>query len=75
MQHHSPTWYLLSSQATAHIGYDALVPAVVFTVLALCMVLARWYSRVCCMPRTVGTEDWCVSIAMVRFLLVGGGCG
>jgi hypothetical protein len=68
MHKHSPSWYLLSLEATVDIGYDALVPAVVFTALALCMVLGRWYSRVCCMPRNVGWEDWCVSVAMVRFI-------
>jgi hypothetical protein len=61
---------MLSSAATAHIGYDALVPAVLITGLAGLMVVARWYSRIVCRPRDVGLEDYLVSIAMVCCVLV-----
>jgi hypothetical protein len=63
---------MLSSAATAHIRYDALVPAVLFTGLAVCMVLLRWYSRVVCRPGHVGVEDILISIAMVNLLWVTG---
>jgi hypothetical protein len=65
MHHHSPSWFMLSSAATAHIGIDAIVPAVLFTGLALLMVAARWYSRIVCRPGYVGLEDYFVSITMV----------
>lgn len=65
MQHHSPSWYILSSQATAHIRLDALVSAIVFTALAFCMVLLRWFSRLVCRPGHVALEDYLISIAVV----------
>lgn len=66
MHIHSPSWFVLSASATAHISLNALVPATLFTVLALIMVCARWYSRIVCRPGHVGPEDWCASWAMVR---------
>jgi hypothetical protein len=63
---------MLSSAATAHIGYDALVPAVLVTGLAGLMVAARWYSRIVCRPRHVGLEDYLVSIAMVCCVCISG---
>lgn len=61
----SPSWYMLSSKATAHIRYDALIPAAVFTNLALVVVGLRWYSRAVAKTGRVGMEDWLVSVAMV----------
>ncbi|KAH4875207.1 hypothetical protein HBH58_114530 [Parastagonospora nodorum] len=54
MHHHSPSWYILSSETTAHIRLDALAPAIVFTIIAFCMVLFRWFSRL----------DYLISIAV-----------
>jgi hypothetical protein len=65
MIHHSPSWFMLSSAATAHIRYDVLVLAVLFTGTAVVMVAARWYSRIVCRPGHVGMEDYFVSIAVV----------
>jgi hypothetical protein len=56
---------MLSSAATAHLQADTLVPAVLVTGLAVCMVLLRWYSRIVCRPGHVGLEDYFVSIAVV----------
>ncbi|KAH5496035.1 hypothetical protein HBI52_195650 [Parastagonospora nodorum] len=64
MHHHSPSWYILSSEATAHIRLDALAPAIVFTIIAFCMVLFRWFSRLVCRPRYFGLEDYLISIAV-----------
>ena len=65
MHHHSPSWYILSSKATAHIRLDALVPSLVLTILAFCMVLLRWFSRLVCRPGHIGLEDYLISIAVV----------
>ncbi|KAH5474865.1 hypothetical protein HBI41_084320 [Parastagonospora nodorum] len=67
MHHHSPSWYILSSEATAHIRLDALAPAIVFTIIAFCMVLFRWFSRLVCRPRYFGLEDYLISIAVLVF--------
>jgi hypothetical protein len=65
MHKHSPSWFALSSAVTAHIRYDALVPAAIFTGLASCVVVLRWYSRAVCKPGNVNMEDYFISIAMV----------
>jgi hypothetical protein len=67
MLNHSPSWLVLSPQATAHIHLDALFPAALFTVLAIVMVGLRWYSRLVCRPGYVGCEDWFVTVAVVCF--------
>ncbi|KAH4072535.1 hypothetical protein HBH50_060820 [Parastagonospora nodorum] len=67
MHHHSPSWYILSSETTAHIRLDALAPAIVFTIIAFCMVLFRWFSRL----------DYLISIAVLLSIcitgIIGGG--
>ncbi|KAH6321635.1 hypothetical protein HBI38_096260 [Parastagonospora nodorum] len=77
MHHHSPSWYILSSEATAHIRLDALAPAIVFTIIAFCMVLFRWFSRLVCRPRYFGLEDYLISIAVLLSIcitgIIGGG--
>lgn len=70
MHIHSPSWFLLSTSATAHISLNAFVPAMLSTVFALVTVCARWYSRIVCRPGHVGAEDWCVSGAMVRTIFL-----
>jgi hypothetical protein len=65
MLNHSPSWFMLSSKITTDISYDALIPAVVFTVLALCVVALRWYSRLVLKPRSISLEDYFVTAAMV----------
>jgi hypothetical protein len=72
MHDQSPSWFILRSKATADIQYETLVPTVVFTVLALLMVVLRWCSRISCRSATVKSEDYVVTAAMVstrkRFL-------
>ncbi|KAH4930884.1 hypothetical protein HBI24_117830 [Parastagonospora nodorum] len=72
MHHHSPSWYILSSEATAHIRLDALAPAIVFTIIAFCMVLFRWFSRLVCRPRYFGLEDYLISIAVLLSICITG---
>lgn len=61
----SPSWFVLSSKATADISYEALLPTVILTALASVMVVLRWCSRVCSRSITIGPEDYCVTAAMV----------
>ncbi|KAF2024122.1 hypothetical protein EK21DRAFT_118088 [Setomelanomma holmii] len=71
MHKHSPSWFMLSSEATTHIGLDALVPAVNFTFFALCIVCLRWYSR--SMSRTdFRTEDYLITLALVLSIGITG---
>jgi Na+-transporting methylmalonyl-CoA/oxaloacetate decarboxylase gamma subunit len=42
-----------------------LVPTVVFTVLALLMVVLRWCSRISCRSAAAKFEDYLVTTAMV----------
>ncbi|KAH3912526.1 hypothetical protein HBH56_116160 [Parastagonospora nodorum] len=72
MHHHSPSWYILSSEATAHIRLDALAPAIVFTIIAFCMVLFRWFSRLVCRPGYIGLEDYLISIAVLLSICITG---
>jgi len=66
MHSHSPSWFVLSSEATANIHVESLVTAIVSTGLASCMVALRWYSRVCATSCGVKTEDYLVTAALVR---------
>jgi hypothetical protein len=68
MRHHSPSWFMLSSEAIAHIHNDVLIKAIVFTICAYGMVLLRWYSRIVCRPEHFGLDDCLTSIAMVSHL-------
>jgi hypothetical protein len=70
---HSPSWFMFSSKATAHIRFDALIPAIVITGLALVVVGLRWYSRAVAKTGKVGMEDWIVTVAMVSFAEVSPG--
>ncbi|KAH7413936.1 hypothetical protein DE146DRAFT_783683 [Phaeosphaeria sp. MPI-PUGE-AT-0046c] len=72
MHLHSPSWFVLSTSATAHIALNALIPATICTALALVTVYARWYSRIVCRPGHVGAEDWCVSVAMMMSICITG---
>jgi hypothetical protein len=65
MYNHNPGWFFVSSKATADIGYQALVPAIIFTALALVAVLLRLYTRTY-LVRRVGLEDVFLVIAVVR---------
>lgn len=67
MHKHSPSWYVLSSKATADIGLDALVPTVILTILALLIVVLRWYSRIVMSRKgRLEVEDYLVALATVR---------
>lgn len=62
---HSPSWFVLSHEATANLQQSALIPAVLFTTLALPIVVLRWYSRTRLAPRTWHVEDVVVTAALV----------
>lgn len=62
--HEHPSWAVVSQKAAADIGYEALIPAVVLTALALVTVALRWYSRVK-LSGTYGVEDVVVTLAVV----------
>jgi len=61
---HLPSWIALSSEAVANISYSALIPAIVFTTLALVTVVLRLYSRAR-FSRKIGAEDILVTAALV----------
>lgn len=65
MESRSPSWFVLSSKATADIRYEALIPAVTFSALAILVVVLRWYSRVYSTAGSIGTEDYLVTLALV----------
>jgi hypothetical protein len=65
MHDHSPSWFVLRSKATADIGYEALVPPVIFTALAALMVALRWCSRICARSAKIELEDYFVTAALV----------
>ncbi|KAF2845134.1 hypothetical protein T440DRAFT_545507 [Plenodomus tracheiphilus IPT5] len=75
MHGHSPSWFILSSEATADIHIDTLVPAIVFTVLACVMVALRWYGRLCS-ACGIKTEDYFVTAALLlsiaNTVMIGG---
>lgn len=62
--HENPNWIIVSQKAAADIGYEALIPAVVLTALALITVALRWYSRAK-LSGTYGVEDVVVTLALV----------
>lgn len=57
MHTESPSWFVLSQNATANLGLTALLPALVLTIFALLVVLLRWYSKIRLMPGTWHFED------------------
>lgn len=65
MHNHSPSWFVLSSEATADIRFEALIPAVLLTALATCIITLRWYSRLCATSSGIQIEDSLVTIALV----------
>ncbi|UPX19974.1 uncharacterized protein EKO05_0010222 [Ascochyta rabiei] len=65
MDTHSPSWFILSQKATANLQQSALIPALLFTSLALLVVLLRWYSRICLAPGKWGVEDYFISVALL----------
>ena len=65
MQDQSTAWYAIRYKALADIRYAALIPAVMFTALALLMVVLRWCCRIYCRSARVGTEDYLVTAALV----------
>ena len=62
--HENPNWIIVSQEAAANIGYQALIPAVILTALALVTVALRWYSRAK-VSGTYGIEDVAVTLALV----------
>ncbi|KAF1363417.1 hypothetical protein EJ07DRAFT_152231 [Lizonia empirigonia] len=65
MHVHSPTWFVLSQQATANLQQSALIPSLVFTSLAVLIVMLRWYSRIRLTPGTWHVEDFVITIALL----------
>ncbi|KAH6638805.1 hypothetical protein C7974DRAFT_304363 [Boeremia exigua] len=65
MPTNSPSWFVLSQKATANLQQSALIPSVVFTVLALSIVLLRWYSRIRLAPGTWRREDFLITAALL----------
>ncbi|EMD92293.1 hypothetical protein COCC4DRAFT_48204 [Bipolaris maydis ATCC 48331] len=61
----SPSWFVIRSKATADIGYDALVPTVIFTALAFVMVILRLCSRTCSNTNRIGLEDYFITAALL----------
>ncbi|KAK7516890.1 uncharacterized protein IWZ02DRAFT_381780 [Phyllosticta citriasiana] len=51
-------------EAPVHVGWQALAPAVTFTILAGLAVIARWYTRACLM-RQLRLEDWLVLFSLI----------
>ncbi|KAH8732024.1 hypothetical protein GQ44DRAFT_735705 [Phaeosphaeriaceae sp. PMI808] len=68
MYRHTTDWVILSSEITACIRYNALVPAIAFTSLAFVMVIMRWYSRIAS-KQGIGIDDYLVAVAMASFAL------
>ncbi|KAF9691194.1 hypothetical protein EKO04_010901 [Ascochyta lentis] len=62
---YSPSWFVLSQKATANLQQSALIPALVFTSLALFVVSLRWYSRIRLAPGTWRVEDYVISAALL----------
>ncbi|KAJ4346439.1 uncharacterized protein N0V89_010368 [Didymosphaeria variabile] len=62
--HENPSWIIVSKKATADIGYEALIPAVVLTALALLTIILRWYSRAK-LSGVYGVEDVIVTLALI----------
>ena len=62
--HENPSWVKVSQQAGADIGHQALIPVLILTVLALVMVVLRWFSRVR-LSCVYGVEDVVVTLALV----------
>ena len=65
MQDQYPAWYAMRYKALADIRYAALIPAVMFTTLALLMVALRWCCRIFSRSAKVGPEDYLVTAAVV----------
>lgn len=62
----SPSWFVLSQNATANLGLTALLPALILTTFALLVVLLRWYSKIHLRPGTWHFEDILFTFALVR---------
>ncbi|KAL6704524.1 hypothetical protein ACN47E_008153 [Coniothyrium glycines] len=65
MHKHSPSWFILSAEATADIGCQALIPAVITTATAMMAVALRWISRLCSRSNHVRLEDCLITAAML----------
>lgn len=63
MRVHTPSWFVLSSKATADIHIDALASCVVFTSLAMVFVVLRLLTRV--KNGGLRLEDYVVVVAVV----------
>lgn len=66
MSTNSPSWFVLSQQATTGLQRSAFVPALLFTALAFIVVVLRWYSKLRLMPGTWRLEDFVISAAAVN---------
>jgi len=55
------------AEAPSDIGWQALGPAIACTILAVIVVMLRWYIRLS-LTRRVGLEDYLITVALVAFL-------
>jgi len=65
MHSESPSWFVLSQNATANLGLTALLPALILTIFALLVMLLRWYSKIRLMPGTWHFEDVLFTLALL----------
>lgn len=65
----NPSWIVVSQNAAADIGVQALVPAVILTTMAMATVGLRWWSRVK-MSGLWGVEDGVVTGAVVCLVVL-----
>ncbi|KAF1964300.1 hypothetical protein BU23DRAFT_547697 [Bimuria novae-zelandiae CBS 107.79] len=72
--HAKTSWITVSQKAAAGISYEALVPAVVLTALAILTVGLRWYSRMR-LSGVYGVEDVVVTLALIFSIAFTGTIG
>jgi hypothetical protein len=58
------------AEAPSDIGWQGLGPVIACTVLAVIVVMLRWYIRLS-LTRRVGLEDYLITVALVAFLDAG----
>lgn len=62
-----PASSVTAAEAPSGIGWQALGPAIACTILAVIVVMLRWYIRLS-LTRRVGLEDYLITVALVSFL-------
>ncbi|OCK81004.1 hypothetical protein K432DRAFT_296485 [Lepidopterella palustris CBS 459.81] len=58
-----PTSSVMAAEAPSDIGWQALGPAIGCTMLAIVVVILRWYTRIV-LIRRVGLEDYFITVAL-----------